>query len=42
MQNKKNIKEEAGVYSIELKKFDGAKDVQFLWTLPLKLPQCRC
>ncbi|MBU1626527.1 hypothetical protein KKB18_04085 [bacterium] len=39
---KKNLKEEAGVYCIELKKFHGARDIQFLWTLPIKFPQCRC
>ena len=36
------LKEEAGVYYIETKKFMGAKNIQFLWSLPVKLPQCRC
>jgi hypothetical protein len=39
---KKDIKEEAGVYYIEINKFGKAKGIQFLWTLPIKFPVCRC
>ena len=39
---KKDLKEEAGVYFIELKRFGEEKVIQFFWTLPIKLPKCRC
>jgi len=39
---KKKLKEDAGVYYIEVKRFGGAKKIELLWTLPIRLPQCRC
>jgi len=39
---RETLKEEGGVYYIRLKKFMGAKDIQFYWSLPIKFPVCRC
>jgi hypothetical protein len=39
---KTKIEESAGIFNIVIKKFEGVKMIDFSWTLPIKMPQCRC